>query len=65
LKDEGEFGNPASTKLLNVLQPDYWFAAHMHVKFPAIVPHANGKKTKFLALGKPIPNSDFFVGLII
>jgi len=37
----------------------------MHVKFPAIVPHANGKKTKFLALGKPIPNSDFFVGLII
>lgn len=53
-------GNPACTTLLNSLQPTYWFAAHMHVKFAAIIPHSNSQKqTNFLALSKVTPNNDF------
>jgi lariat debranching enzyme len=52
-------GSPPSWNLLQTLQPKYWFSAHMHVKFPAIVPHNNGKVTKFLALDKVIPRRDF------
>jgi lariat debranching enzyme len=32
-------GNPGSEKLLHVLQPSFWFAAHLHVKFAAVVRH--------------------------
>nr|CCA24229.1 lariat debranching enzyme B putative [Albugo laibachii Nc14] len=31
-------GNPATEYLLHELKPLYWFAAHLHVKFAAIVP---------------------------
>lgn len=31
----------------------------MHVKFPAVVQHASGQVTKFLALDKVLPNRDF------
>jgi lariat debranching enzyme len=38
---------------LNALQPRYWFSAHMHCKFPAIIKHEDtGQLTKFLALDK-------------
>jgi lariat debranching enzyme len=61
LKDEGpEFGNPASTKLMQVLQPTYWFAAHMHTKFPAVYSHSDSnKQTKFLSLSKVKAGHDF------
>ena len=42
LRDEiekNEFGNPPLMQLLNTLKPKYWFAAHMHTKFPALVVH--------------------------
>jgi lariat debranching enzyme len=56
---QNTFGNPATESLLHILQPSYWFAAHFHVKFPALVRHSNGKTTKFLALDKCLPRRDF------
>lgn len=35
----GKLGAPPLMNLLQTLKPKYWFAAHFHVKFPAIVPH--------------------------
>eukprot|EP00794_Sanderia_malayensis_P005268 gene5268-5934_t len=60
--EENTLGSPACKELLNKLKPLYWFAAHLHVKFPAIVEHegTNGKhQTKFLALDKCLPYRDF------
>lgn len=42
------------------LQPKYYFAAHLHCKFAALVKHDDGKKvTKFLALDKCLPKRRF------
>lgn len=35
-------GNPYTLSLLNVAQPDYWVAAHLHCYFRATVPHPIG-----------------------
>lgn len=56
---DGSFGNPASRKVLDALAPSFWFAAHIHVKFPALVHHDSGKTTRFLALDKALPKRDF------
>lgn len=59
----GSLGSPAAEELLYALKPDYWFAAHLHVKFPALVEFEidNGKtkSTKFLALDKCLPGRQF------
>jgi lariat debranching enzyme len=60
-------GSAPSQELLTVLQPKYWFAAHLHVKFPAIVTHTVTEEdvekqtgiTKFLALDKCLPRRHF------
>jgi len=57
--ESGRLGSPPAEQLLNALQPEHWFAAHMHVKFPATVYHPNGRTTKFLALDKVMPNRQF------
>ncbi|KAL6760061.1 lariat debranching enzyme, C-terminal domain-containing protein [Haematococcus lacustris] len=57
--ESSELGSPASEQLLKALQPSYWFSAHMHTKFPAVVEHAGGKATRFLALDKCLPGRDF------
>ncbi|XP_065841925.1 lariat debranching enzyme-like [Oscarella lobularis] len=45
-------------EILARLKPSYWFCAHLHVKFAAIVNHADSQ-TRFLALDKCIPGKDF------
>ncbi|EGX47084.1 hypothetical protein AOL_s00097g130 [Orbilia oligospora ATCC 24927] len=36
---EGRLGSPPLMGVLRKLKPTYWFAAHMHIKFPAVVDH--------------------------
>ena len=55
-------GSPPAGELLETLQPAYWFAAHLHIKFPALVPHQHEggtRFTKFLALDKCLPRRNF------
>jgi lariat debranching enzyme len=51
--------------LLFQLQPRYWFSAHMHCKFAALVAHSNGSETRFLALDKCVHMREFLQVKII
>lgn len=51
-----DLGSPPLQTLLAALQPAFWFAAHLHVQFAAVVPGSRGGVTRFLALDKVIPN---------
>ncbi|CAL1544742.1 unnamed protein product, partial [Lymnaea stagnalis] len=63
--EENKLGSRPLSDLLTHLQPSYWFAAHLHVKFAAHVEHSPptgtqpAKKTKFLALDKCLPRRHF------
>lgn len=58
--EEGSFGNPGATHLLHKLQPRYWFSAHVHVKFAALVQHeGTTRETRFLSLDKVLPRREF------
>ncbi|XP_047534939.1 lariat debranching enzyme [Vanessa atalanta] len=53
--ESNQLGSPPAEKLLNTLKPQYWFAAHLHCQFAALVKHENDEETKFLALDKCLP----------
>ncbi|XP_022830193.1 lariat debranching enzyme [Spodoptera litura] len=52
--ESGQLGSVPAMKLLQSLKPDYWFAAHLHCQYAAIVKHEESE-TKFLALDKCLP----------
>lgn len=37
--DDGSLGSPPAMALLQQLKPRYWFSAHLHVKYAAVVHH--------------------------
>ncbi|KAK0574701.1 hypothetical protein LWI29_027689 [Acer saccharum] len=53
-------GSEPAAKLLKKLKPSYWFSAHMHCEFSALVQHGkNGPSTRFLALDKCLPGRKY------
>ncbi|KAL8144152.1 hypothetical protein V2J09_017184 [Rumex salicifolius] len=57
--EERALGSKAAAQLLEKLKPSYWFSAHLHCKFAAVVKHDGDSVTKFLALDKCLPKRDF------
>ncbi|KAJ0178230.1 hypothetical protein K1T71_006053 [Dendrolimus kikuchii] len=53
--ESNQLGSVPAEKLLHTLKPDYWFAAHLHCQFAALVKHDDENETKFLALDKCLP----------
>lgn len=58
--EKKELGNPHTMELLSLLQPRYSFAAHLHVRFKALIHHAQGH-TEFLALDKCVRHTKEFL----
>ncbi|PPR90161.1 hypothetical protein GOBAR_AA30536 [Gossypium barbadense] len=57
---QGTLGIKPAAQLLKKLRPSYWFSAHLHCKFTALVEHEEGGRvTKFLALDKCLPGRKF------
>ncbi|ENN75576.1 hypothetical protein HUJ04_004073 [Dendroctonus ponderosae] len=57
--DANQLGSKPCEELLHHLKPKFWFSAHLHCKFAALVPHEDSPPTKFLALDKCLPKRQF------
>lgn len=57
--EQDKLGSGPTKEIMDVVQPKYWFAAHLHCKFAALVEHESGATTKFLALDKCLPGRRF------
>ncbi|XP_060519457.1 lariat debranching enzyme [Cylas formicarius] len=57
--ESGQLGSKPCEELLHLLKPKYWFSAHLHCKFAALVKHEDNCITKFLALDKCLPKRKF------
>ncbi|KAG9313445.1 lariat debranching enzyme [Chiua virens] len=42
--NSGNLGSPPLMGLLQTLRPDWWFSAHLHVRFEAVVTHGEGEQ---------------------
>ncbi|XP_017780121.1 PREDICTED: lariat debranching enzyme isoform X2 [Nicrophorus vespilloides] len=56
---KGKLGSAPCREIMSTLKPKYWFAAHLHCKFAALVEHDDKSTTKFLALDKCLPKRKF------
>lgn len=54
--ESGKLGSGPCWDLLTTLRPKNWYAAHMHCRFDANVPHGDDEFTRFVALDKCLPN---------
>ncbi|TRY68852.1 hypothetical protein TCAL_03215 [Tigriopus californicus] len=57
--DEHRLGSPPTREVLDIVQPEYWFSAHLHCKYAAVIEHDGGRNTKFLSLDKCSSGSPF------
>ncbi|XP_037037477.1 lariat debranching enzyme [Bradysia coprophila] len=58
--ENNKLGSPPSHDLLMHIKPKYWFSAHLHCQFSAVVHHDDSDTdTKFLALDKCLPKRRF------
>lgn len=58
--ESGRMGSWPCWELLTKLKPSYWYSAHMHCRFDALVKHSETEQTKFVALDKCLPRRQFF-----
>ncbi|KAI5719902.1 hypothetical protein M8J76_016486 [Diaphorina citri] len=57
--EENRLGSSVCEEVMKQLKPSYWFSAHLHTKFSAVIPYTDGSRTKFLALDKCLPKRRF------
>jgi len=57
---QDRLGSPPARDIMDSLKPRFWFSAHLHCKFAAVIPHEGSDvTTKFLALDKCLPRRQF------
>lgn len=54
--NSGKLGSVAARQVLELLRPRYWFSAHLHCKFAAVVQHGNQEPAPQIA---PVGTSSF------